>query len=63
MSTQYADDGYAYYSVITPTVCLEYRLPNDPHRYTREDRKKWAVLEHAADIHDAPIIPSGYALG
>lgn len=52
----YAPDGWAYYSVETPSVFREVLLPIDDADYTGEHRRAMCELQRIAEQHGTHIV-------
>ena len=59
---EYCLDGFAFYSVSTPTVFAEFKLPKTGV-LTGQDRKNYARLLELADLHKTPIVARQYRIG
>lgn len=51
---KYAPKGYAYYSVVTPSVADEYLLPEDGPLKGR-DARNWRRLKDIAELHATDV--------
>jgi hypothetical protein len=61
--TDYARDGYLFYAVITPSVFLEYELPEDDAALTRREIQKYQELRDLADLHHTYVQATEYRRG
>jgi hypothetical protein len=59
---RYAKDGHKFYSVITPSVAIEYELPISELAWSEEDERKWEVLADTARDHGVCVQANSYAL-
>lgn len=60
---KYARDGFAFYSVSTPSVFLEAELPLNANDWTSKDYRQWDELETATERHGCAIQKNSYQLG
>lgn len=60
---KFAPDGYAYYSVSTPSAFLERLLPVDEREWTAEDSEQWEFLAELADKHGTIVDQRAFQLG
>lgn len=53
-------ESWQWYSVETPSVFREYRLPEN---MTQEHYRQYAELQQLAELHQAPITCTSYRRG
>lgn len=58
-----ANTDYRFYSVRTPQIFKEFRLPADEQDWTPGERRKFEHLEDLAERHGACIEINSYRIG
>jgi hypothetical protein len=62
-TSTYAREGFRFYCVETPSVFLEYELPEDEAHATRRERQKYQELVDLADLHRTVVTHASYRRG
>ena len=57
------DETHHWFSVSSPSVFKEYKLPSDPAKWTTRDKGKFNTLKALAEIHGAAINRNSYRTG
>lgn len=60
---KYARDGWAFFSVETPSTFLEYELPLDPDALSGRQAAKLERLERLAETHGTAVQSCTYERG
>jgi hypothetical protein len=63
MTPEYAREGYRFYSVETPSVFVEYELPDDDHDMNERQEEQWDDLLVLAHDYETTIHSSPYRRG
>jgi len=60
---EYAREGFRFYCVETPSVFLEYELPENDEDADDEDRRKFTLLEDLASQFRTVVTHASYRRG